>query len=346
MARPLKNTVEYFPHFVKSGRTVFILESRFGNDGYAFWFKLLEILGESEGHSYDCSDTPSWAYLVSKARVTDEQAEEIISLLVEMGNIDRELWEERRVIWVENFVRNLFGLYKMRHAELPLRPEFSSEKPEGVGVFIGETPEGCELIQEETPRGNYPLVKESKVKESKGKERDIESSEASPSAPTSPVVPYGKIGELWNSICTAYPKVVKVTDKRKTKIRLRLEEFACGSAEETLAAVEELFRRVQASSFLRGDNNRGWQASFDWLFENGSNWVKVTEGNYDNRGGYHPAGTTGGAPVTARLGVGEYIDPTGRRTYGTGQATIPDAAPARPSERHYWNSSTQQWALL
>ena len=167
MARPLKNTVEYFPHFVKSGRTVFILESRFGNDGYAFWFKLLEILGESEGHSYDCSDTPSWAYLVSKARVTDEQAEEIISLLVDMGKIDRTLWEEHRVIWVDNFVRNLFGLYKMRHAEVPLRPEFSSEKPEGVGVFTGETPEGCAFSSEKPDRGNYHLVKESKVKESK-----------------------------------------------------------------------------------------------------------------------------------------------------------------------------------
>ena len=342
MARPLKNTVEYFPHFVKSGRTVFILESRFGNDGYAFWFKLLEILGESEGHSYDCSDTPSWAYLVSKARVTDEQAEEIISLLVDMGKIDRPLWEEHRVIWVDNFVRNLFGLYKMRHAEVPLRPEFSSEKPEGVGVYTGENPEGCAFSLEKPDRGNSPLVKESKVKESKGK--DIE---GVPPSPASPAVPYGKIGELWNSICTAYPKVVKVTDKRKTKIRLRLEEFACDSEEATLAAVEALFRRVQASSFLRGDNNRGWQASFDWLFENGSNWVKVTEGNYDNRGGYHPAPAAGdGAPVTARLGIGEYIDPTGRRTYGTGQATIPADAPARPSERHYWNSSTKQWALL
>lgn len=45
MARPKKQTVDYFPHFVKGGRTIFILENKFGNDGYAFWFKLLEILG-------------------------------------------------------------------------------------------------------------------------------------------------------------------------------------------------------------------------------------------------------------------------------------------------------------
>lgn len=66
MARPKKQTVDYFPHFVKCGRTIYILENRFGNDGYAFWFKLLEILGESEGHFYDCSNLSNWEYLLAK----------------------------------------------------------------------------------------------------------------------------------------------------------------------------------------------------------------------------------------------------------------------------------------
>lgn len=347
MARPLKNTVEYFPHFVKSGRTVFILESRYGNDGYAFWYKLLEILGESEGHRYDCSEQSSWEYLVSKARVTAPQAEEIITLLIGLGKIDRELWEQNRIIWVENFVRNLEGVYKMRHVSLPSKPEFSTGKPEGVEVSIEETPTPCEFSSEKPSRANSHLEKDSKEKNSKEEEGIAEGASPLPSPPA-PVVPYGKIGELWNTICTAFPKVVKVTDRRKTKIRLRVEEFGtAGDEEGTLAAVEKLFARVQASSFLRGDNRQGWQASFDWLFENGSNWVKVSEGNYDDRGGYHPSQAQGAAAATApKLGIGEYIDPTGRRTYGTGAATIPADAPARPSERHFWNAATLQWTLL
>ena len=47
MARPKKQTVDYFPHIIKQGKTMTILENRFGNDGYAFWFKLLEILGST-----------------------------------------------------------------------------------------------------------------------------------------------------------------------------------------------------------------------------------------------------------------------------------------------------------
>jgi len=47
MARPRKQTVDYFPHDtdVSSGKTLTILQSKYGNDGYAFWFKLLRMPG-------------------------------------------------------------------------------------------------------------------------------------------------------------------------------------------------------------------------------------------------------------------------------------------------------------
>ena len=49
MSRPRKAVVDYFPHYVNHGKTLFILEQKYGNDGYAFWFKLLEMLGGSDG---------------------------------------------------------------------------------------------------------------------------------------------------------------------------------------------------------------------------------------------------------------------------------------------------------
>ena len=72
MGRPRKQTVDYFPHFVSTdSRTKFILEQSWGNDGYAFWFKLLELLGRSEGHYYDCSQPADKMYLVALTKVTD-----------------------------------------------------------------------------------------------------------------------------------------------------------------------------------------------------------------------------------------------------------------------------------
>lgn len=48
---------------------------------------------------------------------------------------------------------------------------------------------------------------------------------------------------------------------------------------------------------------------------------------------------------SVKLGNGERIE-NGRRTYGTGKATIPMNAPPRPSERHAWDSLTQKWIML
>lgn len=42
------------------------------------------------------------------------------------------------------------------------------------------------------------------------------------------------------------------------------------------------------------------------------------------------------------LGVGEYIDPEGRRTYN-GIDFIPNDAPPRPGKAFYWNAATNSW---
>lgn len=60
-------------------------------------------------------------------------------------------------------------------------------------------------------------------------------------------------------------------------------------------------------------------------------WVKVMEGNYTNKGQAQRSSSG------QNLGVGERIE-NGRRTYGTGTATIPMSAPPRPSDRYAWNS--------
>lgn len=323
MARLKKQTVDYFPHVCKCGRTIFILESRFGNDGYAFWFKLLEILGESDGHFYDCSNASNWAFLLAKTHTDEERANDIVNVLIDLGKIDAELWAARRIIWIENFVRNLSELYRRRVEDLPKKPAFIDENQHETNVSDGRNLKQKELLTAETDK-----VKESKVKERKEKK-----------------YPYQGICDLWNSTCVSLPKVMKLTERRKQKIECRLDEFGV-QPEQWLETAENLFKRVQASDFLTGRsaNKQNWAASFDWFFENSSNWVKVSEGNYDNKGVRSPQ--SGSNSSIGQLGVGEFLDGTGRRTYGSGRATIPQDAPPRPSERHQWSAESQTWIML
>ena len=329
MARPKRTTVDYYPHYVKCGRTIYILESRFGNDGYAFWFKVLEVLGESEGHFYDCSISSNWEYLLAKTRVNAQTATEIIGVLINLGKIDAELWENNRVIWIENFVNNLTEVYRIRRTELPTKPVFKKNKQQPEGFFSEKTPIDNGFSPRKHDKEKESKVKESKVKESKVKEKRE--------------YPLSDIFRLWNETCGGkLPKVKALNDSRRQKIKCRLSESGAKTTDEMTAWAKELFERIAASAFLCGENNHQWTATFDWIFENDKNWVKVSEGNYDNKRGSN----TGFTGVQNKLGVGEYITQDGRRTYGSGRANIPLSAPPRPSEKYQWSAESQNWIML
>lgn len=106
------------------------------------------------------------------------------------------------------------------------------------------------------------------------------------------------IVKLYHDRCPSLPQVLKLTDKRKMKIRVRFEEMKFNY--ETL---QQVFDKCEASFFMRGDNQRGWKADFDWIFSNSQNWVKVLEGKYDNKSNmYNPHGAT--TIPTAAVGLG------------------------------------------
>jgi hypothetical protein len=83
--------------------------------------------------------------------------------------------------------------------------------------------------------------------------------------------------EIWNAETTApLPKALTLGSSRLRKVHARLREHA---PDWWQAAI----RRVEASAFCRGANDRGWVATFDWLMANDENVAKVIEGKYDNR---------------------------------------------------------------
>lgn len=91
-------------------------------------------------------------------------------------------------------------------------------------------------------------------------------------------VDFDKIADMYHSICKSFPRIIKMSDTRKQKVEIRFQDEMKGD----WTLLESVFRKMEESKFLRGDNARGWKATFDWLFTNDKNWCKVAEGNYDN----------------------------------------------------------------
>jgi len=122
MTRPNKRTVDYFPHYAVQGKTLLILQNEFGNDGYAFWFKLLELLCRTDGHVYDYNNSASWRLLLAETSVKEDTVNKILQLLADIDAIDKELYIEK-TIWVQNLVDNLEGVYQRRsNSAKPERP--------------------------------------------------------------------------------------------------------------------------------------------------------------------------------------------------------------------------------
>ena len=87
---------------------------------------------------------------------------------------------------------------------------------------------------------------------------------------------YKHIVCMYNETCISFPKLTKLSDKRKSAIRARLNS---GYSKEEF---KTLFEKAESSSFLKGSNRKNWRATFDWLISDG-NIAKVLDGNYDDR---------------------------------------------------------------
>lgn len=86
---------------------------------------------------------------------------------------------------------------------------------------------------------------------------------------------YIQIKDLFNDICVSFPKVTKLSDQRKKTLKARLNTY-------NIDDFERLFKLAEQSDFLKGKNNKDWQANFDWMIKD-ANMAKVLDGNYNNK---------------------------------------------------------------
>ena len=93
------------------------------------------------------------------------------------------------------------------------------------------------------------------------------------------VIDYQHIVDRFNALCPSFPSVKSLSDARKKAIKARLNTYSIDD-------FEEIFKKAEASDFLKGGNDRNWTANFDWLIKD-ANMAKVLDGNYDNERGKH-----------------------------------------------------------
>lgn len=122
---------------------------------------------------------------------------------------------------------------------------------------------------------NVDKTQQSKVKKSKVNKKEI----YSPAEPPDELAPpekidYGFFMEQFNAL-PSFPKIRTMTDKRKKSLKVLLNQY---SQDDILTA----FKKAESSNFLSGRTGKWSGCGFDWII-NFNNFVKLLEGNYDNK---------------------------------------------------------------
>lgn len=79
----------------------------------------------------------------------------------------------------------------------------------------------------------------------------------------------------WNALGINSLKYIKPGTNRQALLKARINEYGIDSVLEAIS-------NIKRSSFLRGQNQRGWLITFDWFIKP-NNFLKVLEGNYDDK---------------------------------------------------------------
>ena len=84
MARPQKQTVDYFSHDsnASGGKTLTILFNHFGHDGISAWWQLLECISSTNHHFIDIRNHEGLEFLAAKLHFAPDK---LVAILAKMA---------------------------------------------------------------------------------------------------------------------------------------------------------------------------------------------------------------------------------------------------------------------
>ena len=159
------------------------------------------------------------------------------------------------------------------------RPTLDSHLTDTCQTFDGQTTDNR---QANVSIGKVRLGKDRLGEVREGKER-LGNGEDEPEEPEQPTaiinpqfeVDYKFIICRYNEICKSLPKVTKLTENRKKAIKARLRVY-------TYDEIVHAFETAEQSEFLKGGNDRNWNADFDWIMTD-RNLPRIIEGKYNSK---------------------------------------------------------------
>ena len=260
--------------------------------GYVYHYLLCQIY--KSGYYIDFDD--NMAFLVSnRFNIEEEDVTSIVKFCLKVGLFDAQVYENNMVLTSHGIQKRYLEISQKAKRKVVIDKYnlvfiSSEEKPissEEIPVSSEEISINSEEIHNEEafpPKcSEFPFNNKDKSKNILLSNDSVQNSDSGVEDSAERIVPpirekpdYEKVVGLWHDICKSYPRVTRLTDKRKKKIEQRMKEL-----DWDYEQLRRIFEKMEASTFMRG----GSWASFDWVFTSEGNMIKVLEGNYDDKTG-------------------------------------------------------------
>jgi len=272
MARPTKQGIDYFPLDVVLDDKFAIIEAEHGLEGFAIVIKLLQKI-YSEGYFYKWEEMQ--LILFSKSISVDRNTvANVVNDCIKWKIFDEGLYSKYKILTSKGIqTRYIQAVYKRVGVEMIeeyLLIDVSDRKNvscTSVSDIRNEDVSRVSDIESTQSKVNKSKVNKSKVNIILSNDNMSAAADSKKLHP----VDYINIMDYWNKH-SKLKSITVMTKKRKGHVNARYKEHG-------LEAIYKAIDNVSKSSFLRGQNKRGWTATFDWVFLP-NNFVKVLEGNY------------------------------------------------------------------
>lgn len=160
MARPIKEGMDYFPHDTNAStdKKIEALRAIHGNDGYAFYFIMLEQIYQEPNFELLISDAETREEMLQilsrKTAVTPEKFNQILNTAIKWGCFDKELYEQKGIL-TSNGIKKRAGVVLEKRNKM--RVKYQQDKE------IISDAETTQETKEETPQSKDKV--KGKIKE-------------------------------------------------------------------------------------------------------------------------------------------------------------------------------------
>ena len=282
MARPNKQGIDYFPFDVDFFSDIKIrkIARACGSQATSILICLLCNIYKDKGY-YILWDEDLPFVIADTVGVSEGAVKEVILKALQVDFFDQDIYNKHNVL-------TSLGIQKRFKSAV-----YKREKIEYIEEYmVSDVRKIVSDVKNQVSdvRSTQSKVKKSRLKKSKENDKEIspegdtKKDELSLNPhPQIEHVDFVRLQEYFNTTFNGkLSMVVNMTEARRKAVKARIAQYD----KETVFTV---LKKVAASPFLLGCNDRNWKCDFDWIFKAG-NFTKILEGNYDEKRNNNTAG--------------------------------------------------------